>query len=444
MRTMPKWIAVVAYLHCCCQQAVVAEVETPAHPNASDLRSILQARIADLRPFHAEVVVVRKAGPDVERLKQMRRRYADWIDGHRPDLAQDNQEFRSDIERQSSSWSSVWRYDYRTAADGRIRAQHLPDENEKHAPKLGVLSLRIFTGEGWKSYMEAPNEATGGRKAGLTLKSTDQENLSWHEVARGRGIFLSPPLQFESLKFVVSRRAASLQMLDWSEVLNNMPADRSSTEISIPPAGQEPMPSLILESKLFRETGKGLFRVQVWFDPKHGLTPCGLIASDLQQGGKDQWKFLPSYVIDWSEPNDIGATTIYGKCRIRHFNSFATPDEATPFEEWEDVAYNTQEFDYTFSNIRIDEPVDEGLFDITPIPGTNVIDQPQGYVYIAGKAGEQLEKTALSERDRKPAEPNARTGGLDKRWLFVGINVLILAALVAYRLLAKRPKGNQP
>jgi hypothetical protein len=83
------------------------------------------------------------------------------------------------------------------------------------------------------------------------------------------------------------------------------------------------------------------------------------------------------------------------------------------------------------------------MFDITPVAGTHVIDEQKGFTFILGKAGEELEKTAIAERDKK-ADAQEPVAGLGRwRWWFIALNVAVILALVAYRLLFRKQPGGE-
>jgi hypothetical protein len=419
-----------------CLAADLPAQEKGHAPKAGDLRDVLQSRTESMKTFQADVDVVARPGQDLPDLAEERRRYAAWVDKNHPELAKDNAQFRAGIERMLKSPTTTYKYKYAVDGAGRIRVERLSDPSEKDAPQPGVVSVRLFNGDEWKSYMESTDRTTGQRKAGLSIRPQERENLSWIEIARGLGIFASPKFQFNALKFDVSRRAAAAQVLGWSEVFRNLPLETSREESSFPPGGGDAKPSLVFESKPYLETGKGLFRLQVWFEPSHGFAICGLTASDLEPAGDGKWDFLPNYTIDWSDPAEVGAVPLYRRSRIRFYEHTPVTDDTKPNEQWAQRAFNTHDFEDTFSNIRVNETVNPADFEITPIAGTNVIDEPKGYTYVVGKAGEELEKTAISERDAA-AETQAQRG-LSWRTMFIVANVLFLVALIVYWLAIRR------
>ncbi|MGE3313947.1 MAG: hypothetical protein AB7O26_02445 [Planctomycetaceae bacterium] len=415
------------------------EKEKTAVPT-SQLIDVLQSRSDSVKTFAADIVVVSRPGEEIPALAAERRRYADWVDKQHPELAKQNADFRAGIDRMQSGPTVTYRYRYMADAKGRIRVERLSDPSEKNAPQPGVVSLRIFTGSEWKSYMESTDVETGGRTADLTIQEKDRENLSWHEIARGLGVFLSPRFRFDSLSFDLSPRSEAVQVVRWEELIRNLPGDSTHEEDSMPPGGGDAKPSLILETKPHKDTGKGVLRFQAWFDPQHAFTLCGLTANNLEPAGEGRWDHLKNYDVQWSDPAEIDSLPVFRECRVRFFEHFPTTDDSKPDKEWGHRAYHIRDFAYTFTNIRINGPLDPASFDVTPVAGTNVIDESKGYVYVVGKAGEELQKTAISERERRPAPGNEGSHVFHWRKVFIIANVTFLIALIIYWIVFRKRK----
>jgi len=416
-------IAVAALFTCALAQA-------ESSPEKAGLAAILRARAEQIQTFQAEVRLDITGGTDRAAANEARLAYAAWVEKNHPELAKEVKPYRENLGQSAEFKLKSSRARYIADAAGRIRVERLPVDPQ--TPNGSSVSILTFTGEDWNSYREGDDRKTGERVGTLNIHQDERRNQNWVEVARGAGIAADPLFAFD-LHLQLSRRAVASKTVDWNEVFQLFPPEQCHEETSTPPGGSGPLPSLRIEPPPFKETGLGVHRIQIWFSPEQGYAPVALVASDLQPAGGGKWHLLPNHVVAWSDPAEFeGGLTLFRKCLIRFYNSVPEVTDGTPRKEWRRQAYEMMRYDYTFSNVQVNESLDAKQFEVQPVAGTNVVDESKGYLYVVGNAGEELQKTALSERARRPQiEAQAKK---ETRWRMVLLvaNLVLLAAIAAY------------
>jgi hypothetical protein len=187
-----------------------------------------------------------------------------------------------------------------------------------------------------------------------------------------------------------------------------------------------------------------MYRIETWFSPEHGYALKALRTSILHPAGEAaKWEYLPDVSAEWSDPVDLEeGIPFYRKCHMRLYEKVLVPDALKPENVWAYRAYDLMHWDFTFSKVQINKPLDPALFDVQPIAGTNVIDEPKGYLYVVGNAGEELHKTALAERDRRPQGDKPKPAASWRTALLI-LNVTALLALTAYWLVLRKRKAEK-
>jgi len=357
---------------------------------ANELRALLAARGEQLREYQADVELIESPGTDRAEVARLRLEYADWLDRHK--IVPSTEELRKGIAGYLNWKSSRVRgCRYSADAQGRIRIDPRIDPDNEAALQANLRSAVVYNGEDWKSYREWNDPATGRRESSLSILHDSPQNDGWFEIARGAAVdlpyrFAGPPLDFP-----VSRRALDLKVLGWEELLSLVPEELSTSDVTVPPGGGEPKPVLILETAPFRETGRGVYRLRVWFAPEHCYAPCAVAAENLDPSGPDEeWVHILQWSGEWSDPIDLeNEITCYGRCRVKFYERIDIPAEGLPIEKWVRKPFHHAQYDFTLSNLRVGSPVDPALFDVQPVSGTNVLDQSKGYFYVVGSGGHE-------------------------------------------------------
>jgi hypothetical protein len=136
--------------------------------------------------------------------------------------------------------------------------------------------------------------------------------------------------------------------------------------------------------------------------------------------------------MEWSDivPLD-GGVFFPHTCRLKHYRLYAVPEtnERLGIQR----AYEHVVRTFTFSNVKINQPLDEQLFVLNPPVGTNVVDEIAGHRYLVGSAGEQLQKTALQLREPAGREPPGPRWGTFTVIGSAGVLVLVLLGVLYAR-----------
>jgi len=340
--------------------AIILTAYPLTEPDVDTLRSILRAREESVRTFQADLTVVSKPGSQRAEMAAERLRFIDWIEANNPEIAAEATRNRPRVEAAGRSQAtSTHFYRYFAEPSGKLRIEvYLGFEGSQ--PKSSTASnVRVFTGEEWKSYVAGMDRKTGEKLAHLTVQQSERENLRWHDIAIGAGVHCDELFEMDAMKFTLSRRARAANVLHWSELLTQVPREQSRAETSVPPGGTNPSPSLILETKPFRDRGKGVRRWQLWFDEEHAYRLAACVESVLRPVGGGVWDFVPDHIVEWDDPVEIGSFTVSQKCTLRFHDIFSTVVEGTrSSDDWPYRAFEGLRFDYTLANIKVNEPLD--------------------------------------------------------------------------------------
>ncbi len=415
----------------------------PAQEQA-DFRAVLVARENAIKSFQADLVVVWSPGDERNEAADARLHIADWMDKSRPGKSPKG--LRQSIEEYRAMPTNEEHFRYLVNAKGQTRLEQVP------VPSLGGaynradrLYVHVYTGDEWKSYLEATDDSTNQRVGSLNVDKQRVDQTSY-EVARGIGLPISSLALSDSKDHQLSRRATSLGAIGWSELFRILSPKQYRVEMSTPPGGKDPLPVLVMETQPFRDTGLWGSRVEAWFAPEHGYALRALRTSKLRTAGvPEKWELLPTSTVEWSEPIDLEeGIPFYQKCRMCFMDLILVPDDSQPDSVWASRGYDRSHADFQFSDVHVNKPLEDALFEVHPIAGTNVIDEPKGYLYVVGNAGEELQKTALAERGRRPPEERwFKSSANPWRTILLIVNILALLALTAYWFFVRKHQSEK-
>ncbi len=405
---------------------LLAGVTHADEANPPSLWDVLAARGGAVQTFRADVRITPRPGADRGRLADAQTAYLQWRRTHFPGESEEpRRKYIAALRRNAVAASTFYHY-YAKMPD-KIRFELYKDASSGGTGGLGQLGLEIYTGDRWESDYRAShpkNAVIVGRQA--------SNNLPLLEIARGAA---ADTWELEGC----SAATEATKQVHWSELLGLL--DRATaTESQKPLPGRKVLrPFLEVRSK--RHTGqygngRRLYRLRLWFEPAHDYLPRRMECQYMSLNGEG---YVPSKVVEWSGFTRLSDGSEFAKqCVERRYDPFQLVEPDKPQESWTTRAYEVIVNQFEFTDVHVNQPLDDALFKMEPTRGTFVIDQVSGYQYTVGSAGQQLRKTALDS-----SEDHAQTASARWRLLLgAGLAALLLAILGRYTY--RRWRGTFP
>jgi hypothetical protein len=391
----------------------------------SELLAVLKARAGSVQTFQAEVkVVTSQDGRDRQRYGKDRLRYLEWARQQQRTKAQ-----LADLEKVAKYFlgppppAHTWGYRYYAQRSGELRIERLAFARGAAQPTDARPDVRVYRGDRWL--------LLGNNQTDLTVLQQHAES-PFFEVARGEALF--PGFVTRHHKARLSSRSLGIAQVPWGEVLQVFDAD-SATDLREPlPSGGPARPVLLVSDALVKDMGLRPCRVRLWFDPDQGHMPLRLEYQELEVHSVDgKPYYLTKAVAEWSEPAALPAGLVFPhKAVLSFYDRFAPSGKGDNPDKWPGQSYEVSRQTFTFSKVRVNEPLDPTLFAVKPPPGTNVTDEVSGYAYVVGSAGEELRKTALKAQELVPPPQPVRRG--KTVWVVLAVNGLLLGSLALFYL----------
>lgn len=374
---------------------------------ATNLLDVLRSHADAVQTFRADVTMVRKQGSDRQQIGKALRQMAEYARQAEPAAVIDglirNAEFSETVRPPETQ-----RLRYFWSAPDKARLDFLgPSADADAAEAPGRENAKVFVGDRWKSYRvhSAPVPITA-EPATLVIHKEDPTNGIWIEVARGAGIRVPQNFKYKDIPtHPLSPWAAGMTQMPWEELLGRIDEESIEHSTAPPPSGSTALPMLEMATEHDARWKLPLNRWRVWFDPAHGFCIVALESRGLTRHGfgfSGELVYLRSHLAEWSDPIKLAdGTEFFRRCVCREYQQSLAAMDNIPSEadDWPLTTYEDLRDEYTFSDIAINEPADKGSFDVTPMVGTNVIDEIEGYRYYVGSAGEELQKTTLNPRN---------------------------------------------
>jgi hypothetical protein len=330
-------------------------------------------------------------------------------------------------ENEQGSPTIASRYRYFSKGFDSFRLEDWGPPEKKRAEPV----IYLFRSDRWQTFSSAGEHRPVPQ---LSIYGTHQRfYLPYMEVALANAVPLDNMLLDN---FRLTSRATLIQQLPWLDFLSiadgGLVVERQDLE------KRKDVPTRFFEitTPPWKETGLGLFRGRLWLDADHGYMPSRLECYDLEPDRIDKkHSYLLSRVVEWSDPLDLPeGVTVPQTCKIRIYEPYPEVDERRG-KDFLRKAYEIRVWEIRVSRIQINQPLDDSLFEIKAPMGTHVADHAQGYTYVIGSAGEELQKTAIALRDSS-GNPIVPRSGLSRTMLLVyaiALTACVAGAYWAYR-----------
>lgn len=404
------------------------------------LPKILENRSRAVATFRADIQYQEQLSEDARRHAKVLMQTAEMIEKKQITLAKGNPEkLKKSAETIMASVgvpgsTSYYRYlaDY---LGGNIRIEAY-QESRSPVPHPFVVEpiIRVYAKGQWEVFLPASRRHSESSKRNQSIQSFDANtNPPFGEIARGNAV----PLHAILAGYAVSAQSKALLQVSLQELLQVLDAKSIQEVRKSLPNSDEQLPVLEISSHPFEKTGLRYFRVRIWCDPKSGYLPIRIETETLGDDRiPDSPKYFADHVIEWSQPLKlVGGEVVMTRCQLHEFGTMSVPVEGKSQTEWPLESYQRSTKTYILSNIALNEPMNSKLFNVNTPPGTRVIDEPKGYEFIVGSAGEELKKTALAIRG---SVAPARTKSTDWTRMLAIIIGLSLIAILAYALYRTR------
>ncbi len=410
-----------------------------ADEDATSMLEVLKARAGAAQTFQADVQVTTTAGGDRPRYAQHLRTLAAWYRKNQPELAADN------IDQQAKYMTympppqtTFYRYYAQPGGPLRIEEYGGPSEGGREAFDREPI-LRIYTGDRWLVFTPQSRLGKSTTQHQMMIHTGYQGQIPSFEIARGQAVNASHELR-QTLS--LSARSQAVAQVDWEEFLRLVSPEATTILRQPLPGGGPPLPLLQVGTAAWKDTGLGLCRARVWFDPAHGYMPVRLESQHLQTTGvPGKYSYHPQEVVEWTRPVRLpGGLYVPQQATHRVYVHSYLPADGVDQKNRPAHSYEMAVNHITFSNIRVNEPLSRSLFTVKPPPSTSVRDEVRGYHYVVGSAGEELRKTAFSMFEEVP--PPGKDGSpWPRAWIYAGgaLGLVVVAAL-GYWYVKKR--GN--
>jgi hypothetical protein len=362
----------------------------------SVLLAALKSRVNAVESFQADVDYVKSSGRDRAALAKAYIDRNEWYAVNMPELHNlTTPESAAVLAKGHPTKTRRLKYYWR--APYELRIEHFSHPVREDAPPLTEPIVIIFTGERWERLI--PRSVTEAFLNELTIHAKQLQDGLWLEIARGGGVFQKRYLGAMSGKNVYK----SLDHIQWRDVLPQIATDGVRETSEALPTGGPPKPVLQLSLGYLARIKKPLVRAKVWFEPSQNYLPLRLEMRVYVESTLPEDRYEALTVADWSDPVRLpGGHWIARKCTIHTFDDFANPIKGVPSSDWPITRYETEVYNYTFSNVVVNQPFDDSLFAMKPPPSTNVVDTVSGQHVIVGSAGEEIRRAALNAREEFP------------------------------------------
>jgi hypothetical protein len=380
----------------------------------SNLTGALEALAGSIKSFEADVTVTVRPINDRAAYKEARANWAVWLKSH--GHADGAARVLADLNQEYLTWPSEFHYSVDAGKAIRI---------DRPSSEGSVTS--VYSGGRFATLLTRPG-AAGQMNVHEYFPSVLPTNV---EVARGAGVEASRGLVRSGVPAsdvfahtVLWRDLAKvLDTCQRIDAIDSLPRDlgpmyRAATKPYKTDRWPNPSPRCVYEIAL---------------DARANLAPVYLKVSDLVPHQNGIHQYLIDRTIRWSSPEFFpGGAVVFRHCRVGIFETVPSPDMSfNKDEDFPRESYEVLSHEITFSNMKVNAPIDDGVFNLVAPEGSNVIDYPAGERYIAGPAGERLEPKALSdygkcETKEDPAMPPSA------RWnLLIGVCVALFVPLLA-------------
>jgi hypothetical protein len=210
--------------------------------------------------------------------------------------------------------------------------------------------------------------------------------------------------------------------------------DRSSADMAPEALGRNgPMyDCLTIRSPVVKEVNGSHCQFKIWLDPDAAYRLCGVECALGQIDGRaGEVRYVVSWRAVWNGSN----------CDIHHYEQLQVPNESPAMADWRTEAFETMIDSYSLEQpspaLLRDANIEIGVFDVTPVTGTNVIDEIEGVRYVIGNAEQILEKSALdyaqSEEfgDSATSRPPPGPQRTSSRMAVILLNVAVIGIVCA-------------
>jgi hypothetical protein len=180
------------------------------------------------------------------------------------------------------------------------------------------------------------------------------------QAALGGGFPVQHPLGVKgAFDAELSKYAELTHVVPWHELIQFLDGKTASDKTAPTPLGSKDLPMLEVTSKPWKDTGKGLYRLRVWFDaPGDGGRIVAAESAYLQLGpAEGRHYYLQTAVLEWSEPVSLKECEVFRKCAYRP-SCFVPvlldkkPDPADPLKSVDRSYYHT-EYVFEFSKLSL-------------------------------------------------------------------------------------------
>ncbi len=424
-----------------------------------DLLALLQSRTERFSTLSATLKVVHSLGPDYGDYARVLLKYAEYRKTHWNDSKGAEKQRQTalkmiEVFEREGPRPEWFRLRYVWQAPGRVRmetlfpldpdvdwtSQDLPEDHVK-----GLPDLWVFVGDEWRKYRRLR-----GPRNDLRGWVTIENEIGSSMTTEVSAVCLVRPMptpqilsNHEGTGFDVSERSLRLFAVPWDEWLTLIDPTSAREKRARLPGSTKVLPVLVVETPTFKNWGVGLIRFRIWFDPEQDWEIVAMEAAEAYPNNADSgYEFVPTWGVRWTDYQIIDGHSLPGAAQLVHYTYLLIPDEHVPEEKWRRKAFATKQVDFVFEDVRINQPVDESLFELEPPPGAMVYDNRKGYRYVVGDAGEQLKKTAMPYRTPPTQPPREEFASRRSWWVLVAINAAFLLAIFAYLWVWRRRRAK--